>query len=150
MTQPDSRDAALVAAYIRYSESLAEKKRAGRSPTYDDDKAAYSTVDDVITNGPPARAWHLVLNILRAVPDDKLGGYAAGPLESLVARWGDVLVEEIVGEAARDERFRFALGVVWLTELGFSRTPAEREALERIVAASGGRTKVFEWEAKSR
>ena len=139
-------DAALVAAYVRYAESLdAQRGRHGHTRADEHDEAAYETIHAVITNGPPQRAWTLVLAILRAVPDDKLGDYAVGSLESLVARWGDVLVDDIEREAARDEHFRWALGVITLTALGFSRTDAERQALARIVAASGGRTRVAEW-----
>ena len=143
MTQPINDDARLVARYIRYSESL-DRVRGGPRAS-DADKAAYNSIHETIRNGPPSRAWGLVLDILRAVPDEKLGLYAVGPLENLVARWGDVLVEEIESEAARDTRFRWALGTIWLTELGFSRTASERQALARIVAASGGHIKVAEW-----
>src|SRR5205823_5049387 len=95
MTQPINDDARLVAGYIRYSESLKSDRVRGGPRASDADEAAYDSIRETIRNGPPSRAWGLVLDILRAVPDEKLGLYAVGPLENLVARWGDVLVEEI-------------------------------------------------------
>ena len=144
MSSPDSDNSRLVAEYIRYSESLNAARRSGHVRANESDRAAYESIHETIRDGPPSKAWLLVTAILRAVPDDKLGVYAAGPLESLVKRWGAALVDEIESEAARDERFRWALGVIWLTELGFSQSDSERKALARIVAASSGRTKVVE------
>lgn len=150
MTHSSEENQRLVAGYIRYRDSLGSGGAPLPPRASPAEKEAHDAVDEILRNGPPARAWELALAILSEMPEEKLGDYAVGPLETLVARWGDVLVEEIEREAARDARFRWALGVIWLTELGFSRTPAEREALVRIVAASGGRLKVLEWVQKSK
>jgi hypothetical protein len=71
--------------------------------------------------------------VLRAAPNDRLDVYAAGVLESLVRGQGTALVAEIESAAAGDERFRWALGRIWLTE-----GDLPPDVMGRIVQASGG------------
>jgi hypothetical protein len=101
---------------------------------------AYDLVNDTIRRGPSERAWELVTAVLRLAPDERLGHLAAGPLEDLVKRHGEALVDRMESEAARDERFRWALGGIWLREADL---PVAE--LRRIVAASDDRIKVLEW-----
>jgi hypothetical protein len=84
-------------------------------------------------------AWELVRTLVRAAPDELLEFVGAGPVEDLVERFGEVLVDRIETEARADPRFREALGFVWLTR---GELPAEVEA--RVVAASGGRIEPLE------
>ena len=127
--------AALVDGYVRFAEAL-----GGGVP---DDTAeteaasdAYRAVEKLITLGPARLAWDVVVEILRRAPDDRLDVYAAGPLEDLVRFHGVELVDVIEREAARDERFRWALGCIWLT---VGELPPS--VIERIVRASDGQIK---------
>lgn len=83
-------------------------------------------------DGPHA-VWSVLLRLMDAVPDDLLGFVGAGPLEDAVVRWGAELVERIEAQAARDERFREALGCIWLSHGELSAA-----VLERVIRASGG------------
>lgn len=122
----------LVAGYIRFAEALG---RGVPDDTAETEAAsdAYSAVEQIITHGPAGLAWDLVVEILRRAPDDRLDVYGVGPLEDLVRLHGVELVDVIEREAARDERFRWALGCVWLT---VGELPAR--TMTRIVRASDG------------
>ena len=132
---PEIDREALVTGYLRFAEALG---RGVPDDTAEMEAAddAYRAVAKFITHGPARLAWDLVVNILRRAPDDRLDVYAAGPLEDLVRCHGVELVNLIEHEAARDERFRWALGCVWLT---VGELPAV--TMERIVRASDGEIK---------
>jgi hypothetical protein len=125
---------AVAAGYLRYSKSLRSDHDRNTiwSPETDPDCAAYDLVDRVIRSGPAERAWEIVLEILRRAPDGDLDTQAAGPLEELVRRRGVALVGQIEREAHLDERFRWALGCIWLT-VG----DLPPDILDRVVRASG-------------
>jgi len=99
----------------------------------------WDAVNDFVHTAPAEDAWDLVLELVRRAPDEVLGDVAAGPLEDVVRLHGAALVEWIEGEARRDERFRWALGCVWL-----SRGALPREAEDRIVQASDGHLLVLD------
>jgi hypothetical protein len=137
--QDQSDVGGLARAYLRYSASLSRQEpTAELDPDWvqdvDLDEAAYDGVRGAIDGGPAARAWALVAAVIRLAPDEQLAVEAAGPLEDLVRLRGAELVTEIEAEAARDARFRWALGNIWL---GTRDLPAD--VLARIVAASGGK-----------
>jgi hypothetical protein len=127
---------AVVDGYIRYSETL----RRG-DPDADAnarDAAAYDALEAAIRGAPAAVAWELVVTLLRRAPDAELDFHAAGPLENLVVHRAAELIGEIEAEAARDERFRWALGCIWL-----SRDEIPDDVLQRVVRASGGAIQPF-------
>jgi hypothetical protein len=93
----------------------------------------WDAVNDFVHTAPAEDAWDLVVTLTRRAPDEILGNVAAGPLEDVVRLHGAALVDWIEGEARRDERFRWALGCVWL-----SRGVLPREVEDRIVRASEG------------
>jgi hypothetical protein len=76
-------DDALVAGYIEFAEALG-RGVPEESPAMDAAERAYSAVEHAIRRGDGPRAWQLVLDVLRRAPDERLGTYAAGPLEDLV------------------------------------------------------------------
>ena len=129
---------AVAAAYLRYSKSLRSDAdpNAIWSPETDPDCAAYDLVDQAVRSGPADRAWELVLEVLRQAPDDDLDTQAAGPLEELVRRRGVALIEQVEREAHRDQRFRWALGCIWL-DVG----DLPPDILDRVVYASRGAIK---------
>jgi len=129
---------ALAAGYLRYVVELRrDDPDAVSSPETDPDERAYKTVDTMIRKGAATDAWPVVLELLRQTPDEDLGHSAAGPLEGLVLRHGEALVEAIEAEAAADERFRWALGRIWLFASDLT-APIR----DRIVRASGGAIQV--------
>jgi uncharacterized protein DUF6869 len=128
MASPDHQD--VVTGYLQYAEALSagvpEESLAMRAA-----EEADARVRRLIADGPALEAWVTVRDILRAAPDERLGVVAAGPLEDLVRLRGPEVVEAIEVEAARDERFQWALGRIWLT---VSELPPD--ILARVVAAS--------------
>lgn len=76
--------------------------------------------------------WQFVIGVLARKPPAQLLGYlAAGPLEDMIAHFGDYFIERIEDTARRDPAFRDLLHGVWK-----NRTP---DALwERVKAARGG------------
>ena len=128
----------LAAGYIRYAEELAQDLSPD-SPDITAAERAYDLVEKTVRNGPAERAWGLVVEILRQAPDERLDVYAAGLLEDLVKFRAPEVIEAIEREAAADERFRWALGCIWLL---VGEVPQELQ--ERIVRASGGQVRPFD------
>jgi hypothetical protein len=134
---------AVAAGYLRHSAELRrdDDPDAAHDPR-DADTAAYDALDRIVRRGPPAAGWDLVVRVLRQSHDDELGLHAAGPLEDLVRHWGAELVDRIEAEAAGDERFRRALGGIWL-----SVRDLPPEVMRRVVGASGGQIRPLDADA---
>lgn len=88
---------------------------------------------DYLQSASAFDGWGLVREPVQRAPDHVLEFVAAGPLEHLVPAHGSALVDRLEHEAARDERFKSALGGIWMRH---GDLPPEVET--RIVAASGG------------
>jgi hypothetical protein len=129
----------LVAGYIRHRNVLRVDDPDGMWDGQDPDTAAYEALEACIRNGPAGDAWIAVVELLLRAPDEDLDVYAAGPLEMLVIRRGAELVDQIEAEAARDARFQWALGCIWLYT-----DDLPPDVLERIVRASAGAIKPLE------
>jgi hypothetical protein len=112
----------LIATYLRHT---AERRH--------EDAWAFDAVGNLAGGKDAQDAWELVVELLRRTPDEHLGYVAAGPLEDMLNRHAPALVEWIEGEARRDERFRRALGCIWMRG---GELPPDIE--RRVVAASGG------------
>jgi hypothetical protein len=115
---------AAIAGYILHAE---------RGPNDEEYFWAWEAVTDYLRTASASEGWGLVLSLLHRTPDHVLGSVAAGPLEDLVLTHGTELVEQLEREALRDERFKWALGGIWMRH---GDLPPEVE--DRIVAASGG------------
>jgi hypothetical protein len=77
------------------------------------DGDAFSTVFDIWMTDPET-TWQLVLEVLRHdMTDDQKAILAAGPLESLLANHGDLVIDRVERESATNSRFRHLLGGVW-------------------------------------
>lgn len=131
----------IAAGYWRYAHSLRDDldTDAVWDREADLDCRRYQIVYDAVRHGPAQVAWRLVRAVLDVTPNNELGVTAAGPLEDLVRLHGRALVDAIERHAADDERFRWALGKIWLSEIDLP-----THILDRIVRASGNVLKVLE------
>jgi len=132
----------IAAGYVRYARGLRSDDQdpdAIWDPERDPDCRHYGIVHEAVREGPPEVAWPLVRAVLDASPDEELAANAVGPLEDLVRHHGAALVDAIERAATDDERFKWALGTIWLTEADLP-----LDVLDRIVHASGDVLKVLE------
>jgi hypothetical protein len=75
---------------------------------------AWSEVSDLISE-EPEKGWLAIQALVRhADSNDTLVSIGAGPLEDLIRKYPADFVERVARLAAEDERFRYALGCVWL------------------------------------
>ena len=121
--------------YIRCSAELSRHNQdpgAAWNSETDPDQRDFEIVERAIRGGPALRAWQLVVAILAQETDDRLAFQAAGPLEDLVRLRGTEVVELVEAEATSNERFKWALGKIWVFAKDL---PAD--VVRRVVAASG-------------
>jgi hypothetical protein len=121
--------AAAILAYIKHAELGTDDK---------DYFWGWDAITSYLRDASAEDAWDLTIELLRRAPDAVLGSVAVGPLEDVIKEHGAALVDWIEGEAGRDERFKWALGRIWV-----SRGQLPQEIEERIVAASGGKVLVL-------
>ena len=125
---------AVAEAAVRYAESLKEGAREYEDESAEEaDEGAEWYIRDTITSGDISHAWSLVRAAVRAAPDETLNVHAAGLLEELVQTRGAECIDLIEQEARRDDRFRWALGQIWIFD-----APYPDEIVQRFVAASDG------------
>jgi hypothetical protein len=124
--KPDSDVEGLTVAYHRYG---AEKR--------DEDYWAWAEVAEIARSRDRARAWEVMLAVVRTAPDDRLSVIGAGPLEDFIETHGAHTLDDIVREARDDARFREALSSMWLVREDFS--PA---VLARLLEVTGHRIEV--------
>jgi hypothetical protein len=78
---------------------------------------AYERLDDLCRDDPEA-AWSVIEKILRRDSSDLiLSNLGAGPLEDLLVAHGARFIDRIEERAAKDEKFRKLLGMVWRNEI---------------------------------
>lgn len=95
----------VVAHWIRYH----TEKRGTSDPLF----AAWEGVADLVDRDPEA-GWALTLALIAAAPDDQvLANVAAGPLESLISRSPELMIDRVEQQARRDAKFRRCLTGVW-------------------------------------
>jgi hypothetical protein len=94
---------------------------------------AWEDVYEIVHGPDGGAAFRLVVDLVRAVPDDRLEHVGAGPVEDLVVNFGPQLIEQIVVAAGKDPRFRKALASVWLVV-----EDLPEKVLERLQEATGG------------
>lgn len=86
--------------------------------------AAWEKVEELVQTDPEV-GWSIVLRLVEEAPDDSvLGSVAAGPLEDLVGKYGNTILERVEEQARRDPKFRRCLTGVW----GLPKAIAERLA----------------------
>jgi len=66
------------------------------------------------TSMPLEERWETVVDMVQLAPNERcLGDIAAGPLESLLVRYGDETFELLRQEVARNSKFARTLKRVW-------------------------------------
>ena len=106
MTKPWNEE--LLEAYLAYG------ARNRQAATESDLEWAFGRVDDLIREAPPADALALALALVQRTSDDALLAYvAAGPVEDLLCRHGESVLEPLLAAADRDPRVRVALERTW-------------------------------------
>jgi hypothetical protein len=66
----------------------------------------------------PERAFRFILEVLRHNQSDKiLGALSAGPLEDILAKHGERMIERVEAEAKSNPLFARLLGGVWQNEM---------------------------------
>lgn len=90
---------------------------------------SFACVDDR-AHDHPEQAWELVLAMLPLLETaENTAHFAAGPLETLIAQNGDLVIERIEAEAVKSPRFRYMLSGVW------SQGKSETETWKRVEKA---------------
>jgi hypothetical protein len=102
-----NRKSALVDAWIKLQSQPAGSGSA--------DALMWASIElDSLCMDAPEQCWEIILSILAKTDDEwVLTNLAAGPVESLVASHGDVVISWLEREAARSPAFRELLGGVW-------------------------------------
>lgn len=69
---------------------------------------------DALCSSDALRAWRVILAVVEASPSDAvLDNLVAGPLESVLARNGHLVIDAIEHEARENQRFRSLLQGLW-------------------------------------
>ena len=118
---------ALVAAY------LAPRGKSGAE--HEELFCVYEAVDDVVRSSP-SDGWALTRELIEAAADDSALMYvAAGPLENLLTKHGERIIDEVITGARRNAKVRRALAGVW----GFSTVkPRVVAETQRILGPATG------------
>jgi hypothetical protein len=75
--------------------------------------AAWEKVEELVHTDPEV-GWSIVLRLVEESPDDLvLSNVAAGPLEDLLVKHGDAILDRVEEQARRDPKFRRCLTGVW-------------------------------------
>jgi hypothetical protein len=78
---------------------------------------AYERLSDLCRDDPEA-AWNVIDEIFQRDSSDLiLSNLGAGPLEDLLTAHGARFIDRVEKRAAKDEKFRKLLGVVWRNEI---------------------------------
>jgi hypothetical protein len=98
--------------------------------------AARSAVEDAVNAGG-VEALRVIAALLETAPDSSSAGLvAAGPLEDLVHKHGDVLVDEIDRLARQSPKFRQAMADIWLSTGAVG--PDTERRLQRWISHQAG------------
>jgi hypothetical protein len=97
-----------------------------------DFEALFPAFDEVyeLCSTSPDEAWNFILAAWRTDQSSVIAeNLSAGPLEDLLAKHGDLVIDRVEAEAKRDPTFAFLLGGVWrnaISEAVWSRVSAIR------------------------
>jgi hypothetical protein len=100
---PTDQIEALVAAWLEFEHTPEE------SPKWESRRSVVFEFDELCTSNPEV-AWNAILAIAERESDENILGYlAAGPLEDLLSRHGELLIDRVEQQARTDARFRSVL-----------------------------------------
>jgi hypothetical protein len=119
----------LISGYIRFTDEL-RRGVPPNTPEMDALDHAHTALTNMVRSGPIDEAWGLVREVLRRAPDEELAQYSVALLEFFVSCRREVAVPLIEREAAADERFKWALGRVYLD------ADLPNDSLRRLQSAS--------------
>ena len=110
----DQEDSSLVSAWL----ALQHLGRRGKnSAEYHELFWAFHKVWE-LCDSSPHEAWEFVVAAWRADQSQVIGeNLSAGPLEDLLAKHGDKVIDRVEAEAKMDPSFAFLLGGVWRNEM---------------------------------
>lgn len=81
----------------------------------DDDRWAWEWVHDLVGRDPD-EGWALILALVDKAPSDAALAYvAAGPLEDLLKKHGQVVIDRVDAESRKSNRLQLALSGAWIT-----------------------------------
>lgn len=101
---------------------------------------AHRKLEHLVQSGPIEESWQLTREVLRRAPDDELREYAVALLELFVNWRREVAVPLIEREALADERFRWALGCIYLdSDLSQETIQRLRRASDNVISVPGRR-----------
>jgi hypothetical protein len=117
------RSSGFLNEYMAYADSVA------RGAADDSNLAAAEELNQLVRVNPE-RAWPLIKEAVRLSPNDRVLAFvAAGPLEDLIRLHARQFIDRIEAAASSDNRFRWALSGVWVSDL-----PADLDTrIERII-----------------
>ena len=120
----------LIPGYVGFTEEL----RRGVPPSTPDVEVlhhAHSALEELVRTAPIDEAWLLTREVLRRPPDEELRQYAVALLELFVSWRREEAVPLIESETQLDDRFRWALGCIYLD------ADLPEDMLRRLRRASG-------------
>ena len=89
---------------------------------------------DWLVEDDPEQAWATILQVVPQTDSSRvLGQLAAGPLEDLLSRHGELFIDRVEALARTDSRFAFLLGGVWQ----FKMTDAIWDRVTRVANRAG-------------
>jgi len=104
----------------------------------DDSEPCWPEAFRILNSDDPERAWSLIYDLIKAIPDALLPNVAAHQLENFLNKHASDYIDRIENRSQVDDRFADALALVWITK-GFF----EPEIELRLVRASRGRMRVL-------
>lgn len=111
------RRAELIRRYLEAAETEPPAEPAANDDEEEDQSGVGSSVVLLTFSEPPAVQWAFLLELIGAAGpdanDDVLGRIAAGPLEGLLGRFGEEVIDRVEEQARVDEKFRRILTGVW-------------------------------------
>jgi hypothetical protein len=100
---------------VRRQDRTSLIKRWFHDPDCETDNAGF-VIQFIESLMPPDEWWETVLQMVHLAPEGCLGHVAAGPLENLLGRYGDQVIDRVEAEARADAKFARTLhGVYRLT-----------------------------------
>jgi hypothetical protein len=104
------------------------------------DLSAYAEIDRLVRERPE-EAWNVVLELVVQAPSERaLFSVAAGPLEDLLVKHGDFLIDRVEKEANANPQLLRCLSGVWGNQLSSAVSKRLRQIIKPLAGGGGGPT----------